>query len=457
MAGTAATTFDRLRHYFNRCKPEVPIAAGAPEDWYVDFDAQNLRGERCTAVLESVVRLTEGPTCQLFTGFPGSGKTSELLRLVGRLENRGYLVVYADALDTIDGHHPIESSDVLLTLGLAVDQKLSQIERIGTSSRWLNRFANEIKDLLLSNVSLQKFALKMGSGGLAAGELALELKANPSFRRHLREAANQRRRQLLDQVQGYFTDVDAKARMSDYPGGVVVILDNLEKLSPDPDVRDSARSMFLHQVDALRTPGIHLIYTIPPALVFSSSGSQLGRLYDGEPQVLPMVKVRDRPSEVVFREGHEALRELLARRLDFEEVFGGRQDLVDVLVTHCGGYARDLLRLTQYSLQIAGDLPLDAEHVTAACTKLRKSYERAYSTADLPLLRYVGAHRPRKVPEEHQDRMEDVITGHFILIYGNDSEWYDLHPLVAQVLEAVAAEAAAEESETAGHALRSPV
>lgn len=436
MSGQPTTGFDLLRFYFNRCKPEVPVDAADPESWYVDFDAQNLRGERCIDTLESVVTLTDGPTCQLFTGFSGSGKTSELLRLVGRLEKRGYLVVYTDALDTIDAQNPVEYSDILITIGLAVDQKICQLEHASGTERWLNRFANEIRELLLSNVSMERFTLKAGKNAPMAAELALELKANPSFRKEMRQAANYRRRELLDQVRRFFADVDAKAKSSTHQGGLVVILDNLEKLSPVPDVRDSARNMFLHQADALRAPGAHLIYTVPSPLVFSRSGPQLGRLYDGEPQVLPMVKVLDRHSGSIHQSGHDALRELLARRVDVEEVFDGEEPITK-LVVNCGGYTRDLLRLMQYSFQIAGSLPITVTHAEAACNKLRKGYERAFSTADLPLLRFVKEHHPWKIPEEHRDRLEDVITGHFILTYGNGFEWYDLHPLVARMLDTI--------------------
>ena len=66
-------TLVSLRHYFNRCKPEVPVPAGDPDHWYVDFDEQELRGERCIDTVASTIELAERPTCQLFTGFSGSG------------------------------------------------------------------------------------------------------------------------------------------------------------------------------------------------------------------------------------------------------------------------------------------------------------------------------------------------------------------------------------------------
>jgi hypothetical protein len=351
-----------------------------------------------------------------------------------RLEATGHLVVYADTLESIDVLNAIESSDVLIALALALEQRMAALLKEGTLIPWARRFGNEIKELLFSDVALKDFKLKAG-GEVAGTEIGLELKENPSFRKALRQAANDRRRQFLDQTRSYFSGAADKARQAGFPRGLVVILDNLEKLATDPEVRDSARAMFLHQADALQVPGVHLIYTLPAALVFSRSGPQLGRLYGGaEPLVLPMVKVRNADTGAAHPAGCRAMRELLLRRLDFAEVFQSHDKPVDALVRHCGGYARDLLRLAEYSLQIAGDLPVTVPHVEVAISTLRKSYLRSYSTDDLPLLRYVEKRRPKKIPEEHQARLEEVIVGHFIMIYGNGTEWYDVHPLVEQLL-----------------------
>jgi hypothetical protein len=424
---------DRLRFFFNRCKPDEPIPADDPEGWYVDFDAQDLRGERSIDVMARRIQLADHPVTQLFTGFPGSGKTSELFRLTRRLEEAGYLVVYADTLDTIDVNNPIESSDVAIALGLSVDERLTKLLKEGKLARWTNRFGQEVKELLFSDVALKDFKLKAGSD-VAGAEIGLELKSNPLFRRALRQAANDRRRQFLDEVRSFFSQAKDKAVEAGFPGGLVVILDNLEKLGTDPEIRDSARTMFLHQADALQAPGVHLIYTLPAALVFSRSGPQLGRLYDGEPLVLPMVKVRDPNTGAPHPDGRKSMRELLLRRLAYDEVFGTTDEPVDFLVQHCGGYARDLLRMAEYALQFGGQLPITMAHVEAAVATLGKSYRRGYSTDDLPLLHYVRENHPEKIPEEYQGRLEEVIVGHFIMIYGNGKEWYDVHPLVQQLL-----------------------
>jgi hypothetical protein len=174
---------------------------------------------------------------------------------------------------------------------------------------------------------------------------------------------------------------------------------------------------------------------LPARIVFSSSGPELGKLYDGEPLVLPMVKLSRRDDGAPFVDGRKAMAELLLRRLDFAEVFGSRMEPVEALVAHSGGYTRDLLRLAQYAIQIGGRLPITAADVRAAVLKLRRSYVRGYSTAYHDLLAYVDRHRPSVLPIELTPALEDVIAGHFAMIYGNDSDWYDVHPLIADLLQ----------------------
>jgi hypothetical protein len=425
---------DKVKYYFNKCNPNFPIPVEDPNNFYIDFDRFGLRGERCIDSLAATIRLSDSPTTQLFTGFPGAGKTSELFRLSKRLSDFGYLVVYADCSETIDILNPIEYSEVLIALGLVVDERLANLKKEGQVSRWARRFGREIKELLFSDIALQQFKLKVGKVPVAT-DIGFELKKNPSFRGALRQAANDRRRQFLDQIRTFFYDADKAARKMGSEKGLVVILDNLEKLSTDADTRDSARNMLLHHSDALRQPGIHLVYTVPAPFVFSVWGPQLGRIYDGEPLVLPMVKIRDRRSGKKDKEGTGAMRRLLLRRVDFEEVFAGDEDTLSTLINYCGGYTRDLLRLFQYSLQNAWGFPVKKEHVDMAVSKLERSYKRGFTTDELPLLQYVSEHRPESISEDFRNRLEQVMVNHYVMIYGNDTEWYDLHPIVRKFIQ----------------------
>lgn len=438
-------SFARVKYFYNRCDPLQHVPADDEDEWYVDFDGAQLRGESCMVRLLATVALAEGPTTQLFTGFSGAGKTSELVRLRQRLEADDYFVVLADSLETIDPNSPIEFTDILLALAHAVDVELAR-DRGGASRvlTWARRLSREVGDLLVSDVAIQAFKTKTGLDPVA-GEIGVEIRHNPSFREVIRRAGNNRRGKLLDQVRDFFEHADAAVRKAGWVGGLVVILDNLEKLSGAPEVRGSALDMFRHHVDALRTPPVHLIYTLPPELVFARSGALLGRLYSGEPLVLPMVRLWSRDRREEEAEGLATMRELVARRVDLTEVFAGDEALLDRLVRCSGGYPRDLLRLVQYGLQAANSLPVAASHVSSAISSLRLSYQRALATSDLPLLTHVRDHRPLVIPDEYMSRVEEVVTAHFVMVYANHQQWYDLHPVVVGLVETIGEELPVEE------------
>ena len=427
---------ERLKYYYNRCDPSTPIDEEDSQHFYINFDRLELRGKNsCIDEMYGTIQLSDHPTTQIFSGFPGSGKTSELLRLAKILRKQNYLVVYADSLESIDTLNPIEYSDVLIALGIAVDKHFTKLQNDGKFVKWAQKFWHDLEDILFAEAVPKDLSLKIGSDYVGA-EIGLELRDNPGFRSVVRRAANDKRHQFLEQVRQFFNFADKAARENGYSSGLVLILDNLEKLSSDDDTRTSAREMLLHNADALRQPGVHLIYTVPAPFLFSAWVPRLTRLYDGSPQVLPMVKIHHRDSLKDCEEGVQALGEMLKRRIDFKEVLNDDSDVLTLLVKNSGGYMRDLLRLLQYSLQTSWGLPIRKEHVLSSIEKFQRSYRRGFSTEDIDLLNFVKSHRPNNIPDDLQKRLEDMMFSHYIMIYANGDEWYDVHPIVKNLLDA---------------------
>ena len=50
-------------------------------------------------LMQRHVDFNDAQSLQLFSGFRGAGKTTELFRLRGELRKQGYVVLYADAMD----------------------------------------------------------------------------------------------------------------------------------------------------------------------------------------------------------------------------------------------------------------------------------------------------------------------------------------------------------------------
>ncbi len=85
-----------LPQFFQATNPSKTLRAGNPEDdrFYIDFSS--VRDVTLIEELKDMITFLspEIPTCSLFTGHIGCGKSTELLQLKLLLENDGFYGVY---------------------------------------------------------------------------------------------------------------------------------------------------------------------------------------------------------------------------------------------------------------------------------------------------------------------------------------------------------------------------
>src|ERR687886_1202155 len=93
-----------LQRFYKACNPSMTLSMENAEDrkYYIDFSL--VRGGNIIRELgRTIARLSpDKPTCQLFTGHIGCGKSTELQRLKADLEEQGFHVVYFESSQVLE-------------------------------------------------------------------------------------------------------------------------------------------------------------------------------------------------------------------------------------------------------------------------------------------------------------------------------------------------------------------
>jgi hypothetical protein len=392
---------------------------------------------------------------RLFSGFRGTGKTTELLRLQRKLQAQGYFVLYADALKYVNAAEPIEITDLLMVLAGAFSDALE--ERLGaavTRDTYWKRLLEFLGDVSLKDAGVKleyQTPLKEVLGGLKTSlDLKFELKSVTTFRQSLRPVLANKLKELKNNVDKFFEDGIRLIRASHGEDTqVVFIFDQLEQLrgtlQTEQEMIRSVERIFATHIDLLKIPYIHSVFTVPPWLKFVLPNAvQITLLCTVHLWNNDDIRSHSDPAWDVFRS-------LVKRRLGDEglqRLFGpqpGQQMLVDQMIAVCGGHFRDLLRLLRDAVVRATALPglpatplLIVDAINAARRDfLPIAQDDAKWLADIARVRATALPSTGAAPV---NRLARFLDSHFVLYFVNGKEWYDIHPLIREeVMEVVEA------------------
>jgi hypothetical protein len=383
------------------------------------------------------IEFSDIESIQMFSGFRGSGKTTELFRLRQQLEAQGYVVLYGDALKYLNPAQEIDISDLLLVLAGTFSDALEdeKLASIGTDNYW-NRFINF---LTKTQVDVGDLGLKAGTDA-AGAELKLSLQSAPTFRQKLQEKLANRIGELKGNVNTFFEDgVKAiRAERGDDIAGVVFLFDQLEQirgtLSNEQTVIHSVERLFSQHLKLLEIPYVHMVYTVPPWLKFVLPGGLQIQLLPSVPQWKNDDKRSRNP------DGWEALCSFVHRRFGeegfkrFFDAKDSRHHLADRLIEMCGGHFRDMLLLLREAVLRAETLPVTETVIEQAISEVRGNF-LPIAVEDAKWLDQIGRIRGtalKSTSEKDVNRLTRFLDTHFVLYFSNGIEWYDIHPLIRE-------------------------
>ncbi|NER81350.1 MAG: AAA family ATPase [Leptolyngbya sp. SIO1D8] len=443
-----------LGAFFRACNPSktLNLTSANDEKYYIDFS--EVRGSNLVQELKRTITFSgQEPTCQLFTGHIGCGKSTELSRLQRDLAAEGYHVVYFESTDDLD-MGDVDISDILLAIAKRVSQSL-EAAKLQLAPNRFQQLLKSAADLLNSEVTGLKMKMPEVAGlpaidevGMSAdagtyslsfgiGELTTKAKDSKDVRSLLRQHLEPRINTILDVINSELIDTANQQLMDVGKAGLVVIVDNLDRIDNKPRVQERRQPeyLFVDRGDQLKKLRCHVVYTIPLVLSFSNEQENLTNRFGASPQVLPMVRTHNRdgsPSDA----GLAALRQMVLARafpdLSAEqrlakvtELFDS-MDTLDRLCLASGGHVRNLLVLINYCLKKA-DPPFTQALLNQVVSLRLSDLAKAIDGDEWTLLREV--HRTKAVRGEGE--YQALLRSLFVFEYRDDGQtWFDLNPVL---------------------------
>ena len=457
-----------LRTFFEATDPSKTLVVNHPEDrkYYIDFSS--VRGGDIIAKLKQKISYfrPDDPTCTLFTGHIGCGKSTELLRLQGELEADGFHVIYFESSEDLE-MTDVDIGDVLLAIAHRVSQHLEQIKILEPhklkellQGAWnvLNSEVTGVKlkfpnvgdfgfstEKNLTQKSLvdkdsnhkEKYSLSLG-----IWEITSKAKSDAKLRERLNQYLGPQKIKLLDAInQELLQPAIAKLKQQGKKG-LVVIVDNLDRIDNrvKPWGRRQQEYLFVDQGEFLSKLNCHLVYTMPLSLKFSNDYGILTQRFE-DPHMLPMVPVI-LPDGKIHTQGIQLMREMVLTRafpnLTPEKKFSKILDIfdnettLDRLCIVSGGHVRDLLKLLNMCIQEEMKLPLTRGTLEAVITARRNEMMLPISDEEWELLCRV---RDRKKVSDDIG-YQKLIRSRFVFEYRDNGKlWFDVNPILAEARE----------------------
>jgi AAA ATPase domain len=375
-----------------------------------------------------------GGVC-LFTGQRGTGKSTELRRLKKRLEEAGCIALYADLAEYLLLTKEVEISDFLVSLAGAMSEQVQALYggSPGNTSYW-ERF----KSFLQTEVEFTEIG-----GSLAGIEIKAALKNDPDFKRRVQEAARGHVAQLVDQAHQFLIEAVqfVRQRSGNQHCKVVLLVDSVERIrgvgNEAMAVYESVRNLFFGHAEHLKVPLLHIVYTIPPYLSVLAAGA--GTLMGGAvPRRLVSTHIFKDRSREPDPAGLQVLREVVAVRYPgWSSLF--QVAALDILAASSGGDLREFFRLVRLCLPAVRDqsqLPLSAEAVRPALNAARAEMLPIPADHLRWLHRIASTHDTCLEKDADLPALAHFLDNRLVLNYRNGTDWYDVHPLLRDVVDA---------------------
>jgi hypothetical protein len=358
----------------------------------------------------------------LFFGHIGSGKTTELRRYAGKLnDSKRFYVVEVDVLAKLDRNN-LQYTEALMAMAETLLERLNG-DGYSLGEEALKPIRDWFTTAIHTRASNSELSAELKTGIQAGGGLPGIVKLFAGFTAAFKTGSSQKSEWRQEIRNGFTTLAIAFSELIRTAEVLLASVGRAERVLFLIDGTDKMRGedtqqFFVQDAEQLLAIQTLAIYTAPLHLKYDG---RLGGKLDAD-MVLPMIKLQERNGSP-FAPGLDAMHDLLLLRAD-QSLFASDAE-AKRLVEFSGGHPRELLRLLKLCCEVAHD-KIDAMVVQRAIEQLASDYRYFLKPADYSLLKAIDTNPAHG----GNDLQAQELLHRLALLQYNDGTWRRSHPVV---------------------------
>lgn len=369
----------------------------------------------------------------IFAGHRGCGKSTLLAKFSRQMMQQGYFVVFFSIADLVE-MSAVDHVNLLYAVAVQLLSKATERQvPIPTKTKtdiltWLTTTRTD--------TSSHSIAAEAGVGGDLLKWLTAKLKTESTFREEIKRTYERRISDLVSKVEQIAQAIREASRKD-----VLVIIDDLDKLD-----WKLVEEIYKNNINALFQPKLRIVFTIPIAVIRDIELRTILQTASGSPiqqmEVAKFFSRADRHSlQAVPQAGKmDVFLQVLRKRLPQELV---EPETARRMILSSGGVIRELVRIaraccSQALLLIRSqpdrtDIRINDEILELALRDLRNDFAASLGTSRYQIL--ATTYREAEPSEINDPEFLLLLHGLYVLEYRNDDVWYDIHPIVVELLK----------------------
>lgn len=417
---------ERFRKAYQSLELFPLITARQIETFRVDFANDTV------ARLEQAVEDAPANGKIIFAGHRGCGKSTLLAKFAKKMMQQEYFVVFfsvADLIEMSDVNHVNILYAIALTLLTKATENGVQIskETEKTLREWFTTTQTETvtKDL----------KSELGLGGEWLKLITAKLKNEATFREEVKKTYERKVSELARKADEIASIIQVETKKE-----VLVVIDDLDKLD-----LGLVEDIYKNNINSLFLPKVRIVFTIPISAIRNNELLAVLQSLVSRPLLMAVCKFFKpediHTSDAVPKEELVNLfLEILKKRIPEELI---EPDTAIKIVLKSGGVVRELVRIareccSQCLLLIRSetertDIKINEEILQLAIKDLRNEFARPLGENLYSIL--VTTYENLTPKDAKSEEFLSLLHGLYVLEYENDDLWYDVHPIVVDLLK----------------------